>query len=87
MGKYVCTFVYVQVAIVEMPFGFVSSDTVGGAGGTCVIRGCVPKKLMMYASEFRESFEDARGFGWESGIPPYNLKEFMERKVFILPIL
>lgn len=33
-------------------------------GGTCVIRGCVPKKLMMYASQFRGAFEDARGYGW-----------------------
>ena len=33
----------------ELPFGFVSSDSVGGAGGTCVIRGCVPKKLLVYA--------------------------------------
>ena len=33
-------------------------------GGTCVIRGCVPKKLLVYASHFREDFEDARGYGW-----------------------
>jgi glutathione reductase (NADPH) len=33
-------------------------------GGTCVIRGCVPKKLLVYASHFSESFEDAVGFGW-----------------------
>ncbi|NWH07226.1 MAG: glutathione-disulfide reductase [Alphaproteobacteria bacterium] len=33
-------------------------------GGTCVIRGCVPKKLLVYASRFSEEFEDARGFGW-----------------------
>jgi glutathione reductase (NADPH) len=33
-------------------------------GGTCVIRGCVPKKLMVYASAFGSMFEDARGFGW-----------------------
>ena len=33
-------------------------------GGTCVIRGCVPKKLMVYASHFHEDFEDAAGFGW-----------------------
>jgi glutathione reductase (NADPH) len=33
-------------------------------GGTCVIRGCVPKKLLVYASRFAESFEDAIGFGW-----------------------
>lgn len=36
-------------------------------GGTCVIRGCVPKKLMVYASSFAETFEDAAGFGWTVG--------------------
>src|SRR5208283_595969 len=33
-------------------------------GGTCVIRGCVPKKLFVYASRFHGEFEDAAGFGW-----------------------
>ena len=33
-------------------------------GGTCVIRGCVPKKLYVYASQFPEHFEDAAGYGW-----------------------
>ena len=33
-------------------------------GGTCVIRGCVPKKLYVYASRFADSFEDAAGFGY-----------------------
>ena len=37
-------------------------------GGTCVIRGCVPKKLLVYASRFAEEFEDAEGFGWT--VPP-----------------
>ncbi|MBB5516116.1 glutathione reductase (NADPH) [Rubricella aquisinus] len=36
-------------------------------GGTCVIRGCVPKKLMVYASQFSEHFEDAAGYGWSVG--------------------
>ncbi|MGD9847176.1 MAG: glutathione-disulfide reductase [Variibacter sp.] len=36
-------------------------------GGTCVIRGCVPKKLFVYASRFADEFEDARGFGWKTG--------------------
>ena len=36
-------------------------------GGTCVIRGCVPKKLLVYASRFRDEFEDAAGFGWTVG--------------------
>ena len=34
-------------------------------GGTCVIRGCVPKKLLMYAASFSADVEDARGFGWQ----------------------
>jgi glutathione reductase (NADPH) len=33
-------------------------------GGTCVIRGCVPKKLLVYASHIRHDVEDAAGFGW-----------------------
>ena len=45
-------------------------------GGTCVIRGCVPKKLFVYASQFHECFEDAAGFGWE-----------IERAVFDWPTL
>jgi glutathione reductase (NADPH) len=36
-------------------------------GGTCVIRGCVPKKLLVYASRFAEEFEDAAGYGWTVG--------------------
>ena len=37
-------------------------------GGTCVIRGCVPKKLLVYASHVHQEIEDAAGFGWT--IPP-----------------
>ncbi len=33
-------------------------------GGTCVIRGCVPKKLLVYGSSYASAFRDARGFGW-----------------------
>jgi glutathione reductase (NADPH) len=33
-------------------------------GGTCVIRGCIPKKLLAYAAHYAEDFEDARGYGW-----------------------
>jgi len=36
-------------------------------GGTCVIRGCVPKKLMVYASRFADEFHEAEGFGWSVG--------------------
>jgi glutathione reductase (NADPH) len=33
-------------------------------GGTCVLRGCVPKKFLVYASEYSQAFRDAKGFGW-----------------------
>src|SRR5436190_1702153 len=49
-------------------------------GGTCVIRGCVPKKFMVYASEFSHAFEDARGFGWDVGEPHFDWKRFLARK-------
>ena len=35
-------------------------------GGTCVIRGCVPKKLLVYGSRYASEFADAVGFGWTS---------------------
>ncbi|KUO57213.1 MAG: glutathione reductase [Alphaproteobacteria bacterium BRH_c36] len=41
-------------------------------GGTCVIRGCVPKKLLVYASRYAEAFEDAHGFGWNLEEPSFN---------------
>ncbi|GLC35158.1 hypothetical protein PLESTB_000560700 [Pleodorina starrii] len=53
-----------KVAVCELPFDFVSSETRGGVGGTCVLRGCVPKKLMVYAAEYADDFRHAAGFGW-----------------------
>ncbi len=41
-------------------------------GGTCVIRGCVPKKLFVYASRFAEDFEDAAGYGWSLAAPSFD---------------
>ena len=41
-------------------------------GGTCVIRGCVPKKLYVYASRFADDFRDAAGFGWSVGEPGFD---------------
>jgi glutathione reductase (NADPH) len=49
-------------------------------GGTCVIRGCVPKKLMVYASSFREAFEDAAGFGWTVGETRFDWSRFIAAK-------
>ena len=37
-------------------------------GGTCVLRGCVPKKLLVYGAQFADAFADAAGFGWS--VPP-----------------
>jgi glutathione reductase (NADPH) len=41
-------------------------------GGTCVNVGCVPKKLYVYAAQFRDQFQQARGFGWQSGPVPFD---------------
>lgn len=49
-----------KVAIVEA----------GRVGGTCVLRGCVPKKLLMYAAQFGDAFAEARGYGWALPGPP-----------------
>lgn len=52
-------------AIAELPFGLVSSKfEKGGLGGTCVIRGCVPKKLLIFGSHFPEEVHDSKGYGW-----------------------
>src|ERR1700692_454179 len=36
----------------------------GRVGGTCVLRGCLPKKLLVYGAQFADAFADAAGFGW-----------------------
>jgi glutathione reductase (NADPH) len=50
------------------------------AGGTCVIRGCVPKKLLVYASHFREDFEDAHGYGWTVGESSFSWRTLIANK-------
>ncbi|HXR94677.1 MAG TPA: glutathione-disulfide reductase [Rhizomicrobium sp.] len=50
-------------------------------GGTCVIRGCIPKKLMVYASQFSENFLDAPGYGWTiPGKPSFDWPTFIAHK-------
>ena len=49
-------------------------------GGTCVIRGCVPKKLLVYASRFRDEFEDATGFGWSVGATKFDWARLIANK-------
>jgi len=43
-------------------------------GGTCVVRGCIPKKLLVYASEFAQSFNDAQAYGWNIETPTFDWK-------------
>ena len=45
-------------------------------GGTCVIRGCVPKKLMVFASAFPEAIEDARAYGWDTQAGSFDWPHF-----------
>ena len=49
-------------------------------GGTCVIRGCVPKKLLVYASRFADEFEDAAGYGWTVPEPEFNWPSLIANK-------
>jgi glutathione reductase (NADPH) len=49
-------------------------------GGTCVIRGCVPKKLLMYAAMFGDGFADARGYGWTAEAPRFEMARWQAAK-------
>jgi glutathione reductase (NADPH) len=49
-------------------------------GGTCVIRGCVPKKLLMYGSAFSAEAEDAAGFGWQVSVDGHDWSALIEAK-------
>jgi len=49
-------------------------------GGTCVIRGCIPKKLLVYASGFPEAMEDAAGYGWTFGAGSFDWKTLIANK-------
>ena len=48
-------------------------------GGTCVIRGCVPKKLMVYASEFSRQLEDSIAFGWSVENSGFDWQKFRKK--------
>ena len=49
-------------------------------GGTCVIRGCVPKKLLVYASRFADEFHEAAGFGWTVGATSFDWPTLIANK-------
>ena len=59
-----------KVAIVEA----------GRVGGTCVLRGCVPKKLLMYAAQFRDAFAEAPGYGWAFGDARFEMPRWAAAK-------
>lgn len=70
-----------KVAICELPFHPISSEVIGGVGGTCVIRGCVPKKILVYGASFHGEFEDAKNYGWEVNEPvEFNWKKLLQNK-------
>ncbi|WP_300378690.1 glutathione-disulfide reductase [Henriciella sp.] len=48
-------------------------------GGTCVIRGCVPKKYMVYASDYGRKLDEARDYGWDVGEPDFDFPKFMTK--------
>lgn len=49
-------------------------------GGTCVVRGCVPKKLFVYASHYKEDIESAAGYGWDVGTTVFNWNRLVANK-------
>ena len=49
-------------------------------GGTCVIRGCVPKKLLMYAAQFGDALREARGYGWDVPAPHFDMARWAAAK-------
>ncbi|MGQ0676423.1 MAG: FAD-dependent oxidoreductase, partial [Rhodospirillales bacterium] len=49
-------------------------------GGTCVMRGCIPKKFLVYAAHFAEDFADAKGYGWTLGRARHDWKKLIRNK-------
>ena len=52
----------------------------GRVGGTCVLRGCVPKKLLVHAAHVREEIDDAAGFGWHIAEPQFDWPTLIANK-------
>jgi glutathione reductase (NADPH) len=77
-----------SVGTCDMPFSQLSvegrsicdANTVGGVGGTCVLRGCVPKKYFWYASHFKHLFEDAKGYGWDVEVKGHDWNTLLTKK-------
>ena len=58
--------------------GVIENDRLGG---TCVHRGCIPKKLLVYAAHFSHDFEDAAGYGWSVGERSFDWPAMVRAKV------
>ncbi len=52
----------------------------GQVGGTCVLRGCVPKKLLMYAAQFGDAIRESRGYGWAVAEPRFEMAHWAATK-------
>lgn len=52
------------MALCELPFSLVQTETEGGLGGTCILRGCVPKKFLVFGGEYANEFKECEGYGW-----------------------
>ena len=52
------------MGLCELKLDAIATDHTGGMGGTCVLRGCIPKKFMVYAGEFTDECEDAKAYGY-----------------------
>jgi glutathione reductase (NADPH) len=86
------TFDYDLVVIGAGPGGLAAGKQVAGygarvaiaeqdlVGGTCVIRGCIPEKLMSFAAEFSEDSEDAAGYGWNQEMNIFDWQHFLAAK-------
>ncbi|KQJ96708.1 glutathione reductase, chloroplastic isoform X1 [Brachypodium distachyon] len=80
-SRFASTLYGARAAVCEMPFATVASDALGGVGGTCVLRGCVPKKLLVYASKYSHEFDESHGFGWKYETDPkHDWSTLMTRK-------
>ncbi len=86
------TFDYDLFVIGAGPGGLAAAEQVGGygarvaiaeqdlVGGTCVIRGCIPEKLMSYAASFSELYQDGVGYGWRKSQTIFDWHQFMTAK-------
>ena len=86
------TFDYDLFVIGAGPGGLASDEQVAGygarvaiaeedlVGGTCVIRGCIPEKLMSFAASFSDNYQHAVGYGWNQGMNTFDWQQFIAAK-------